>query len=242
VEFTLPYSGEIKIDPKPLYPAGHLVVVLPKTMQFTATNPSTFQSMQDPSQGDSHVEVAQQTKPGQPVGFTLRGNGVINESPAETASGAAQQQDQQAQGGGGSADTRSADNRPGGGLGIPIDAPDALQKYRWPILFGFAVLLAVGGWVVTKRQPATSMASSIGTAASAKPGSAPSDYNGTPRTATSAATTTAARSSLLLEALKEELFQLEVEKKQGKITPEDYEKAKAALDQTLDRALKRQQG
>jgi hypothetical protein len=45
---------------------------------------------------------------------------------------------------------------------------------------------------------------------------------------------------MLLEALKEELFQLEVEKKQGKITPADYEKAKAALDQTLDRALKRQ--
>ena len=50
----------------------------------------------------------------------------------------------------------------------------------------------------------------------------------------------AAKSSMLLEALKEELFQLEVERKQGKITPADYEKAKAALDQTLDRALKRQ--
>ena len=95
VEFTLPYSGEIKIDPKPLYPAAHLVVVLPKTMQFKATNPSSFQSMQDPNQGDSNVEVAQQTKPGQQLGFTLKGNGVITESAGETASGAAQQQDQQ---------------------------------------------------------------------------------------------------------------------------------------------------
>ncbi|MGB8011632.1 MAG: hypothetical protein WCF68_08465, partial [Terriglobales bacterium] len=50
----------------------------------------------------------------------------------------------------------------------------------------------------------------------------------------------ATKPAMLLEALKEELFQLEVERKQGKITPEDYEKAKAALDQTLDRALKRQ--
>ncbi|MGD0214251.1 MAG: carboxypeptidase regulatory-like domain-containing protein, partial [Terriglobales bacterium] len=90
VEFTLPYSGEIKIDPKPLYPASHLVIVLPKTMQFTAANPSSFQSMQDPRQGDSQVEVAQQAKPGQQFGFTLRGNGVITESPGETASGAAQ--------------------------------------------------------------------------------------------------------------------------------------------------------
>jgi hypothetical protein len=230
VEFTLPYSGEIKIDPKPLYPAAHLVIVLPKTMQFTAANPLSFQSMQDPSQGDSNVEVAQQTKPGQPLGFTLRGNGVITESPGDTASGAAQQQGQQ---------PPASDNRPGGGLGVPIDAPDALQKYRWPILFGFAVLLAIGGWVVTKRQPAATIATST-----AKLGPASSGYGAavhpTPATATSAAGTPAARSSMLLEALKEEIFQLEVEKKQGKITPADYEKAKAALDQTLERALKRQ--
>jgi hypothetical protein len=49
-----------------------------------------------------------------------------------------------------------------------------------------------------------------------------------------------AKSSMLLEGLKEELFQLEVERKQGKITPAEYDKAKAALDQTLERALKRQ--
>jgi hypothetical protein len=240
LEFTLPYSGEIKIDPKPLYPAQHLVIVLPQTMQFKAANPSSFESIHDPSQGDSTVEVARETKPGQPLSFTLKGNGVITESPGETASGAAQQQDQQ-QG----RDNRSSDNRPGGGLGAPIDAPDALQKYRWPILGGFAVLLALGGWVVTKRQPVTAVAV---TSSSAKPGVASSNYSTAvhPKTpiatapATSAASTPAGKSSMLLEALKEELFELEIEKKQGKITPADYEKARAALDQTLDRALKRQ--
>jgi hypothetical protein len=240
VEFTLPYSGEIKIDPKPLYPAAHLVVVLPKTMQFKAADPSSFQSMQDPNEGDSNVEVARQTKPGQQLGFTLKGNGVITESPGETASGAAQQQEQQPQG----RDSRSSDNRPGGGLGAPIDAPDALQKYRWPILFGFAVLLAIGGWVVTKRQPGASVAAT----SPAKTGAASSERGAAVRPAAPTAATSAnsattppvARSSMLLEALKEELFQLEVERKQGKITPADYEKAKAALDQTLDRALKRQ--
>ena len=248
MEFTLPYSGEIKIDPKPLYPAEHLVVVLPKTMQFRAANPPSFQSMQDPSQGDSQVEVARQTKPGQSLAFTLTGNGVITESPGEVAAGAARRQDQlqqqpqpdQPQAG----DNRSSDNRPGGGLGAPIDAPDALQQYRWPILGGFAVLLAIGGWVVTKRQPATAVAAT----SAAKPGATSSDYSAVLRPttptatvpATSAASTQVARSSMLLEALKEELFQLEVERKQGKITPADYEKARAALDQTLDRALKRQ--
>jgi hypothetical protein len=229
VEFTLPYSGEIKIDPKPLYPAAHLVVVLPKSMQFKAANPSSFQSMQDPNQGDSNVEVAQQTKPGQPLAFTLQGSGTITESPGETASGAAQQQEQQ--------QPQGRDNRPGGGLGAPIDAPDPLKKYQLWILAGFAVLLAIGGWVVTKRQPATSAAG----ISAARLGGASSDYGAAIRpTATPATSSPAAKSSMILEALKEELFQLEVEKKQGKITPADYEKAKAALDQTLERALKRQ--
>jgi hypothetical protein len=252
LEFTLPYSGEIKIDPKPLYPAEHLVIVLPKTMQFKAANPPSFESMHDPSQGDSTVEVARETKPGQPLSFTLKGNGVITESPGEIASGAAQQQDQMQQQqqpdqtqtrDNRSSDNRSSDNRPGGGLGVPIDAPDALQQYRWPILGAFAVLLAVGGWVVTKRQPVTAVAAT----SAAKIGAPSSDYGAavhptTPTAAapaTSATSTPVAKSSMLLEALKEELFQLEVEKKQGKITPADYEKARAALDQTLDRALKR---
>jgi hypothetical protein len=236
LEFTLPYSGEIKIDPKPIYPAEHFVVVLPQTMQFKAVNPPSFESMHDPSQGDSNVEVARETKPGQPLGFTLKGNGVITESPADVASGAAQQQDQQDQPPA-PQQPQARDNRPGGGLGVPIDAPDALQQYKWPILGGFALLLAIGGWVVTKRQPVAQAP-----ATSAPKTVAASDYSAVLRpTAPAPVTSTpVARASMLLEALKEELFQLEVERKQGKITPEDYEKAKAALDQTLDRALKRQ--
>jgi hypothetical protein len=215
VEFTLPYTGSIKIDPKPLYPAQHIVVVIPKTMQFSASNPSQFQSMQDPSQSDTVVQVAQKTQAGQSLAFTISGTGTISESPAQVASGAAQQ-------------GQGRDNRPGGGLGAPIDAPDPLQKYRWPILIGFALVLAVGAWVVKKRQPAT-----VG---------APAASIADPRLAmhSSAATAPATRSAMLLEALKEELFQLELERRQGKIAPAEYEKAKAALDQTLDRALKRQ--
>jgi hypothetical protein len=189
------------------------------------------------------VEVARETKPGQPLAFTLHGQGVITEPPAETASSATQQQEQMPQ-----SPTPSQDNRPGGGLGVPIDAPDALQQYRWPILGGFALLLVIGGWVVTRRQPLAPASASRATAASPTEPAAPSlstIVSAAPTAVAAqhatAAGTSIARSSMLLEALKEELFQLEVEKKQGKITPEDYEKARAALDQTLDRALKRQQ-
>src|ERR1700687_5281102 len=114
LKFTLPYSGEIKIDPKPLYPAEHLVVVLPKTMQFKAATTPSLQSMQNPSQGDSTVEVARETKPGQPLGFNLTGSAVITESPGEIAAGAARQQDQlqQQPDHPQTRDNRSSDNRP----------------------------------------------------------------------------------------------------------------------------------
>jgi hypothetical protein len=251
VEFTLPYTGEIKIDPKPLYPAQHFVVVIPKTMQFKAASPPSFDAMNDPNQGDSQVEVAKDTKPGQPLAFTLKGNGVITEGPGETASGsvqqgsaqqgAAQQQDQERSQAQAEAQGRDS-NRPGGGLGVPIDAPDALQKYRWPILGGFALLLAIGGWVVTKRQPvAPTAAASVAKSCPAMDGSsAPPRSIAATHSPSPAVATGATKASMLLEALKEELFELEIEKKQGKITSEDYAKAREALDQTLDRALKRQ--
>lgn len=150
-------------------------------------------------------------------------------------------------------------SRPGGGLGAPIDAPDPLEKYRWYIIGAFIVLLGIGGWIVTKRQGAVSAASGgtsaagasratfasgplvapiTGPGAPAIPGSSPGSSAKPARTDGSAAP--ASKSTMLLEGLKEELFTLEVERKQGKISADDYEKAKAALDQTLERALKRQ--
>jgi len=222
VQFTLPYSGSMKIDPKPLYPAQHVVVVLPKTMKFAAANPSQFQSMQDPGQSDSVVQVAQQTQAGQSLGFTISGSGTISESSTQVASGATQNQ--------------GRDNRPGGGLGVPIDAPDPLQQYRWPILIGFALVLAVGAWVVMKRQ---SSAVAAPTAAASVPHTPPRASAAVVAPALPVAVNPN-KSAMLLEGLKEEMFHLELERRQGKITPAEYEKAKAALDQTLDRALKRQ--
>lgn len=48
-----------------------------------------------------------------------------------------------------------------------------------------------------------------------------------------------ANSGGLLDGLKDELFQLEMEHKTGQISDDEYAKAKSALDQTLARAIKR---
>ncbi len=267
LEFTMPYTGTMKIDPKPLYPAEHFVVMLPKSMRFAAADASTFKSMQDPNQSDGIVELAQQTRAGQSLSFTISGTGTISDQQAQ---GGGAEAGPEAQGGPtgpmGEQSPTAESNRPGGGLGAPIDAPDPLEKYRWPIIGAFIVLLGIGGWIVTKRQGAVSAASgphfsgpgALGSGASGAnasratfasgPLAAPITGPGASAISGSAASqagalstaTSGSRSATLLEALKEELFQLEVERKQGKLTAEEYEKAKAALDQTLDRALKRQ--
>jgi len=268
LEFTLPYTGSLKIDPKPLYPAEHFVVMLHQSMQFTPADKATFQSMQDPTQADSTVQVAQQTHVGQQLAFTISGTGTISDQQAQAGGG--QGGPATAQGGPQSGpmneNPQTESNRPGGGLGAPIDAPDPLEKYRWPIIGAFIVLLAIGGWIVTKRQGAVSAASGGAAAAGQRatfasgplvapitgpgagaisgretaPRPAPSAQAMAASSITTGAVAAPSKSSALLEALKDELFQLEIERKQGKISAEDYEKAKAALDQTLDRALKRQ--
>ena len=154
---------------------------------------------------------------------------------------------------------------PGGGLGPPIDAPDPLQKYRWPIIGGFVLVLAGGAFYMTKRQRAALAAGNGGavdfdapeppqpiTPRVSRPAPPPPTRVGTSAAAVPASTSAAtavpvttpaapngSRPSMLLEALKEEMFQLEMEHKQGKISQQEYEKAKAALDGTLERALKR---
>ena len=222
VSYHLPYSGEASIDPKTLYGAQHFVVVLPKAMQFAPGPGATFQSMQDPRQADAVVQVASNTTAGQPLAFKISGTGTLAEAQDD------------AQGGGspvGGAQTSGAaagrDSRPGGGLGPPIDAPDPLEKYRWYILGGFAIVLAAGAIYIAARSKTATV-----------PEFAPVDVE-VVDLSPAARPKPADRTALLLEALKEEIFQLEVEHKQGRISQQEYEKAKAALDQTLERAVRR---
>ena len=215
VVFHLPYTGELSVDPKPLYGAQHFVVMVPKTMQFSAAPGTDFKTMKDPRQSDALVQVATDTRAGQQLAFKVSGTGTLGEA-GDDRQGTAENP---------AATTTARDARPGGGLGPPIDAPDPLEKYRSYLLGGFAVLLAAGAVYITRRSKAASVPDF--SAAEVQLPDPP------PRQPASD------RSGLLLEALKDELFQLEVEHKQGGISQPEYERARAALDQTLERALKR---
>lgn len=115
----------------------------------------------------------------------------------------------------GAAAPGQTDNRPGGGLGLPNEMPDPMQSGQWPFLGVLTLFLAAGAvYVYTSNQQAA-----------VAPGTptAPKD-----------------RSAMLMEAMKEEVFQLESDRLQGKISPQDYQVAKEALDKTLQRATQRQ--
>ena len=244
VAYQLPYTGSANVDPKSIYPLQHFVAILPKTMQFSAAPGTSYKSMNDPQQPDANVQVASSAQLGQTLAFKISGEGVLQ--AREEGAGAP------SEGGSAQAGSAQSDTRPGGGLGPPIDAPDPLQKYRWWILGGFALALAIGGVFVASRQQAANRAAR--SQAQVLHASAEDDYETVEapamhdlrvsgvRVSESRPKSGAARgsNSMLLEGLKEELFQLEVEHKQGRISQQEYEKAKSALDHTLERALKRE--
>lgn len=224
VNYHLPYSGKIKIEPKPLYATDHVVIMVPKAMQFTGAG-TDYESMPE-ANPNANTQVTTNVRPGQDLSFTLSGAGTIPQEGERSASTAGGQSGTQA--------GMAQRGRPGGGLGAPEETPDPLHRYRGFILSGLGIALALGAfYVITRPQPAK-----IRRGVTEPP--APTAGAGARRARGEAAIMATPRNGQrLLDALKEELFQLELERHQGKISAEEYDKAKAALDITLARAAKR---
>jgi hypothetical protein len=196
-------------------------------MQFTpAAAAAGYKLINYPNEPEASVQVASNFKPGQNLAFKVSGEGTLAE-PQEAGSDQGQ-----------TASPPPSGNRPGGGLGPPIDAPDPLQKYRWPILGGLGALLVCGAVFVAARQQSAGR-TGRGKLTATEDSESDFEFAGVPASRLPPSSPVQQR-SMLLEGLKEELFQLEVEHKQGQISQQEYEKTKAALDQTLQHALKRE--
>jgi hypothetical protein len=105
-------------------------------------------------------------------------------------------------------------NRPGGGLGTPNEKPNPISAGQWAFLGVLTLFMAAGAFFIF-------MTSGTGTE-TARPARAKAGGGGG-----------------ILDALKEEMFQLEADRLQEKVSPQEYESAKSALDKTLQRAMKR---
>jgi hypothetical protein len=202
VSYHLPYNGSFTFNPKVSLPTQNVAVMLPKSMKFAAGGSVPFQTINEDINAQTFL--ARNVSPSQAMAFTVSGTGSM---PRE----------EQGQGGDQSGQASAAnDNRPGGGLGNPIDTPDPLNKYKWWILSGLALVLAIAAAFLLRGKPETPAASA------APPTPAPAGQRD------------------LLSALKDELFVLETERLEGKLSESEYSEQKAALETVLRRALSRQ--
>src|SRR5262249_54417783 len=112
VTYHLPYVGKASIDPKIVYPLQHFVAMMPKTITFKPAQSGVYADKQPPDLPDAIAKVAGNPQPGQKLAFEISGEGTL------------QDQSQSAANEGGGPGSTQADNRPGGGLGRPIEAPD----------------------------------------------------------------------------------------------------------------------
>lgn len=227
VSYHLPYSGQATFTPQLVQSFDHYVLVMPATMKFAAKDAKQFQPMTN--QPGSTVEVSVHAKSGDNLSYTLSGTG---EFPEEKQTDADSAPSAPTMGG-----AAQADSRPGGGLGKPGEEPDGLAKYRWYILALLVTVLLGGGIWTHERTLQESAASGAAALPQAATHTAVGAVSGSKAALPVVPPT--APSNLLLAALKEELFQLEVERQQGKLAPGEYEKARAAVEQTLQRALNR---
>lgn len=185
-----------------------------------------------------------------------------NAGMGQGAPGMGAASDQGAQGGqGGQDQTAPQPQGPGGGLGPPVATPDPLQKYKWYILSGVGLALVIAAAFMLRAKPG--LVTSIATAElspltpTLPPGVKATEYRAQVAASTRAPTNGAPQNAAtmpagvhtslpaqgrpgtpMLAALKEELFQIETERLEGKISEAEYAEHKAALDVLMKRALR----
>jgi hypothetical protein len=208
LSYHLRYSGSLAFDQHFATQTDSFVVMMPKSMSFKAGGGVSFEQLNETPGALTYL--ARNGTPANPFSFTVSGSGAMpRDTQAESQGG-----DNAAQGGSAAAN----DTRPGGGLGVPIDTPDPLDKYKWWILGAITLVFAVGAGFLLRR-PGDAPAPEVAAAVPAVAG-APNISGGG-----------------LLAALKDELFALETDRLQGRLTDSEYEQHKQALELVLRRAL-----
>ncbi len=221
--YHLPYNGTFKFSPKLVQGSDNLAIMLPKSMKFAPGSGTSYQTV--PDNVDAQTFLTREVKPGQPLDFTVSGTGSMpreSQGAAATGPGAggpvsqAEQDSGQISGPGG---------KPGGGLGNPIDTADPLTKYKYWILGGLGLVLVAAAAFLIRRPGSPSLSTGNTDLALF-----PAPYGGPGA---------ASRGSLLLDALKEELFAIESEKIAGTLSAGHYAELKSAFETVLRRALAR---
>jgi hypothetical protein len=218
ITYRLPYSGSLKFAPRVTMPTDTIAIMMPKSMSFKPGPSAPYAPVTEETTAQTYV--ARNAQPSQALDFTVSGTGQMpRDTGAAAAAGEAATSDASAPAGaGGATSSAASDTRPGGGLGVPLDPEgtnDPWAKYKWWILGGLGLVMAVGAGILLKNGPSRVVAPAVAGSGVATGGDS------------------------LLAAMKEELFALETDKLQGRLTESEYLEQKAALEVVLRRALLR---
>jgi hypothetical protein len=219
VTYRLPYSGNFKFAPRVATPTDTIAVMMPKSMTFKPGASSPYSPVTEETTAQTYV--ARSVQPSQALNFTVSGSGQMpRDTGAAATAGDGAAADASGQSGAtGTTSSAANDTRPGGGLGVPLDPGgdnDPWAKYKWWILGGLGLAMAVGAGIMLKNGPTQTVAAGA-----------------------IASVPVAAGGDSLLAAMKEELFALETDRLQGRLTESEYVEQKAALEVVLRRALLR---
>lgn len=210
VVYKLPYKGSREFNITTDMPLAELGVMLPAGMSFKEDG-GGFGKATDES--GMTVYVAKSLAAGQSVKFTLSGEGT---APSQEDAGAA------------------APAPGGSGMGGPGGQPTTEASSKVSMYMIICVLLIIfgGAFFALRRKKAAQTEEADGPPRRSIPAS--DDRRRAP-------VRTQKKSSApgtVLDALKEDLFQLESDRLEGKISQQEYEKAKAGLDLLLRRQMK----
>ncbi len=228
ITYKLPYNGSLQFAPKAVLPTDTVAIMMPKSMGFKAGPSSPYTAVTEETTAQTYV--ARNVQPSQPLDFTVSGKGELPRDTATTPDQGTQPGTVPTGQPGQPPTAAASDSRPGGGLGVPVDPEgtnDPWAKYKWWILGGLGLALAGGAGVLLKASPSPTSP-------------APVAVNPAYPTAIPSAAAPSSPDSLLA-ALKEELFALETDRLQGRVSEPEYVEQKAALEVVLRRALGRTQ-
>jgi hypothetical protein len=228
LSYRLPYSGSLKFAPRVMMPTDTVAIMMPKSMAFKPGPSSPYAPVTEETTAQTYV--ARNAQPSQALDFTISGTGQMPRDTGAAAAGGDATSNAAAPAG--ATSSAASDTRPGGGLGTPLDPEgtnDPWAKYKWWILGGLGLAMAVGAGMMLKGGPAQAVAASGAGAFAHAPIGTGSVGTGSVGTGPDS----------LLAAMKEELFALETDKLQGRLSESEYVEQKAALEIVLRRALSR---
>ncbi|MBS1799436.1 MAG: carboxypeptidase regulatory-like domain-containing protein [Acidobacteria bacterium] len=217
ITYHIPYSGTLKLAPRPSMTTDTVAIMMPKSMTFKAGASSPYAPVTEEMTAQTYV--ARNVAPSQQLEFTVSGTGQLPRDTTQAAGGAQGAQDGTPQAAGSSAAT--TDSRPGGGLGNPIDPEgtnDPWAKYKWWILGGLGLAMAAGAGIMLKSGNQPAVAANAPQPAFAGP---------------------VAGAGGVLTSLKDELFAIETDRLEGRLNEAEYAEQKAAIEVVLKRALAR---